>query len=97
MPRGSVPAISWRPWNMERDLESIDVRQAAMDRYNQDVQRSLKQSVWDTGCQSWYKNASGKITNNWPHSTISYWWQTRHVDFSAFNLRARTGVLAHAA
>ncbi len=43
-----------------------------MTRYNAWVQRRLKQSVWDTGCESWYKTASGKITNNWPHSTIRY-------------------------
>jgi hypothetical protein len=48
-----------------------------MARYNAGVQRSLKKSVWDAGCESWYKTDSGKITNNWPHSTISYWWHTR--------------------
>lgn len=75
---------------MERNLASIDVRQDAMENYNREVQRSLKQSVWDTGCASWYKNAAGKITNNWPHSTISYWWRMRTADLTAYHQKART-------
>jgi cation diffusion facilitator CzcD-associated flavoprotein CzcO len=74
---------------LERELESIDVRPETMRRYNREVQRSLKKSVWDTGCESWYKNEAGKITNNWPHSTVSYWWRTRGPDVSAFRLKAR--------
>ena len=74
---------------MKRNLDYIDVRQETMDRYNREVQRSLKQSVWDTGCESWYKNEAGRITNNWPHSTISYWWRTRRADLSAFIQKAR--------
>jgi len=73
----------------ERDLEWLDVRPEVMTRYNRAVQHSLKQSVWDTGCGSWYKTAAGKITNNWPHSTISYWWQTRRPDLGAFHQKVR--------
>ena len=30
-----------------------------------------------SSCHSWYKTASGKITNNWSGTTTSYWWRTR--------------------
>jgi cation diffusion facilitator CzcD-associated flavoprotein CzcO len=70
---------------LRRDrLRAVEVRREAMERYNAEVQRSLKRSVWDAGCQSWYKTASGKITNNWPHGTISYWWRTRRMRWADF-------------
>jgi cation diffusion facilitator CzcD-associated flavoprotein CzcO len=75
----------------QRDLRTLEVCDDAMARYNADVQRSLKKSVWDTGCESWYKNDSGKITNNWPHSTISYWWHTRRPVWADFREERRQG------
>jgi len=62
---------------MVRDLKYLDLHADAMVRYNDAVQRSLRDSVWSAGCKSWYKTAAGKITNNWPHSTITYRWRTR--------------------
>ena len=73
-----------------RNLRTFEVREDAMVRYNAAVQRSLKKSVWDAGCESWYKTESGKITNNWPHSTISYWWRTRRPVWADFRQEPST-------
>ncbi|HCQ82744.1 MAG TPA: hypothetical protein DIT66_07955, partial [Rhodobiaceae bacterium] len=32
----------------------------------------LQTSVWEKDCDSWYKNESGKVTNNWPDFTYVY-------------------------
>jgi len=72
-----------------RDLKFLDVRADVARAYNQWVQRRLRRTVWDAGCNSWYKTASGKITNNWPQSTVSFWWRTRRVDPRAFHMVAR--------
>ena len=73
-----IQRCRWEGW------APVEVRAEAMRRYNQDVQSSLRRSVWDAGCESWYKTASGKITNNWPHGTISYWRRTRRVPWRDF-------------
>ncbi len=54
--------------------------------YNQWVQGSIKNRVWASGCSSWYVNESGKVTNNWPTYTVTYWRKTRNVDFSAYEM-----------
>jgi 4-hydroxyacetophenone monooxygenase len=33
---------------------------------------------------TWYKNASGKITQNWPGTLIEFWQQTRIADESDY-------------
>ncbi|WP_067895388.1 flavin-containing monooxygenase [Nocardia vaccinii] len=40
------------------------------------LQRRLKDTPWNF-CSSWYRNASGRITNNWPGATILFRWKTR--------------------
>jgi len=71
----------------ERRLAWLDVRTDAMARFNAHLQDDLKQTAWDAGCTSWYKTASGKVTNNWSGFTLEYWWRTREPDFSAFEAR----------
>ena len=63
---------------------SVEVSAAAQQRSNERLQRRLARTVWATSCHSWYKTASGKITNNWSGTTAAYWWRTRrpqHADF----------------
>jgi len=53
------------------------------------VQAALAGTVWATSCGSWYKTASGKVTNNWKGYTLEYWWRMRRPDWSAFRLAPR--------
>ena len=70
-------------------LASLEVRPGAMASYNRAVQQRMHRTVWEAGCSSWYKNESGKVTNNWPTFTVAYWLATRHPRFSAFDARPR--------
>lgn len=74
---------------LKRDLLYIDVTPSAQARYNVELQASLAETVWAAGCSSWYKDATGRITNNWSSSTISYWWHTRRADLDAYALVPR--------
>ncbi|MBZ2168162.1 flavin-containing monooxygenase [Marinobacter sp. F4216] len=59
------------------------VMEVAGDRQNQyvsEIQSGLEGSVWSSGCHSWYLDASGKNTVNWPGFTFTYRWSTRRVD-----------------
>ena len=36
-------------------------------------------TAWAGSCRSWYKTATGRITNNWPSWTLRYWLDTLRV------------------
>ncbi len=49
------------------------------DAYREDdirTQRRVAGTAWAAGCRSWYKDASGRVTNNWPTWTVRYWFDT---------------------
>jgi cation diffusion facilitator CzcD-associated flavoprotein CzcO len=75
---------------VRRDLSYLDVRRHAMDRYNEELQRDIEKLSWAAGCNSWYKTASGKVTNNWSSFTVAYWWRTRRPDLGAFHQCSRS-------
>jgi cation diffusion facilitator CzcD-associated flavoprotein CzcO/acetyl esterase/lipase len=51
--------------------------QAAFDR---EIQERLADTVWQTGCRSWYVDENGRNTNNWPGFTTEYRWRTRRLE-----------------
>lgn len=61
----------------DESITSIEVTAAAQERSNERLEARLARTVWADSCHSWYKTASGKITNNWSGTTTSYWWRTR--------------------
>jgi len=67
-----------------RGLRYLDVRPEVQERYNARIQEELSHTAWAAGCKSWYKTASGKVTNNWSSFTLRYWWQTRRPKFEEF-------------
>jgi cation diffusion facilitator CzcD-associated flavoprotein CzcO len=62
----------------------LEPRQDVFRAYNDRIQEELSETVWADVDQSWYKNAAGRIVNNWPLTTYRFWRETRRVDFSAF-------------
>jgi len=62
-----------------RDLKYLELRPEVMERWREEARTSLGKTVWATSCQSWYKTEDGKITNNWPYSTTTYWLRMRHA------------------
>jgi len=72
---------------LERDGHRfVDVRPGVQDDFNRRLQARMRDTVWDQGCESWYKTASGKNTNNWPGFTFSYRQRTRHLDPEDYEL-----------
>ncbi|MGR6916174.1 flavin-containing monooxygenase [[Actinomadura] parvosata] len=50
----------------------IEVRAEVMAAWRRQLDAAMERMVWGAGCQSWYKTASGRITNNWPGPTTLY-------------------------
>jgi cation diffusion facilitator CzcD-associated flavoprotein CzcO len=75
-------------------MDWLDLRPQVQQAYNERIQRTLAGRVWARVDRSWYKNAAGRITNNWAGTTIEYWLRTRRADLSKYTL---TRALAHSA
>lgn len=71
---------------LAHDLKTLGANKAASRAFNQDLQAALAATVWAGECGSWYKNASGKITNNWPHSSLRFALSMRAPDFSEYDM-----------
>jgi cation diffusion facilitator CzcD-associated flavoprotein CzcO len=49
----------------------LEVRPEVAAAYDAELQGRLAGSVW-TACQSWYRNASGRVVTNWPGMAGEY-------------------------
>ncbi|WP_407733358.1 flavin-containing monooxygenase [Pseudomonas citronellolis] len=65
-------------------LRYLDVKPEVQRAYNQALQHGLQHTVWESGCDSWYKTAAGRNTNNWPGFTFRYRQQTRQPEFADY-------------
>ena len=67
-----------------RGLAALEVREDVMQRWCEECEAKLSETVWASRCRSWYKNKEGRITNNWPYSTPVYWQRLRKLDLSDY-------------
>ncbi len=56
----------------ENSAASMNLKQSAMAEYADFLKARMDTSVFVRDCDSWYKNDSGKVTNNWPEFTYVY-------------------------
>ena len=56
---------------------SMNLKSSKMDEYAAFLKARMDTSVFVQECDSWYKNESGKVTNNWPEFTYVYEEATR--------------------
>ncbi len=64
----------------------MEVKGTVQGKYNRWVQDQIKRTVWEDGCTSWYKNAAGKNTNNWPGFTLVYKQRTHSLHLGDYEL-----------
>ncbi|MCO5230406.1 MAG: NAD(P)/FAD-dependent oxidoreductase [Chitinophagales bacterium] len=55
-----------------KKVHAIEVRKDVYDRYNEAIQKRLQNTIWKSGCQSWYLTKSGKNTTLWPGFTFEF-------------------------
>lgn len=72
-----------------RGLGTLDVRRPVQDEWNADLQRRLEGSVWDKGgCTSWYLDANGRNSIQWPDFTFNFRRRTRTFAPADYHLEA---------
>ena len=69
---------------------AVAVRPGAYLRDDRRTQRLLDRTAWAGNCTSWYKDAAGRITNNWPTWTVSYWRDTLRLRTDDFEVAPPT-------
>ncbi len=64
---------------------ALEVRPEVAERYDREMQDRLSHSVWATGCASWYKTESGRVTTNWPGPVEEYRDRTQVFESSDYH------------
>jgi cation diffusion facilitator CzcD-associated flavoprotein CzcO len=72
-----------------RGARAMDVAPAAYAANVSDVQDRVRGTVWAESCHSWYKTATGKVTQNWPGFTVTYWRDTLRPRFRDYRFQGR--------
>jgi cation diffusion facilitator CzcD-associated flavoprotein CzcO len=70
-------------------VETVEVRREAEERYNEDLERRMDGTVWNTGCASWYFDQSGRNAALWPDWTWRFRRRTARFDAGSYVMRAR--------
>lgn len=66
--------------------QAVAVKDEIQDQFNDNVQKQLSGTVWQSGCVSWYQQDGGKNFSLWPTYTWKFWLETRKVNPSNFRL-----------
>jgi cation diffusion facilitator CzcD-associated flavoprotein CzcO len=72
------------------DLATVEPLASAQDAWNADLQRRIKNTVWNRGgCQSWYLDAHGRNVTLWPRTTYKFRQLTAKFDLGSYRGTAR--------
>lgn len=62
-------------------LSWLDLKPGVQAEWRDEIAERSRDTVWTTGgCTSWYTNAEGRNTNNWPGPWLEYRRRTRRID-----------------
>jgi 4-hydroxyacetophenone monooxygenase len=66
---------------------TMSCRAEVHDAYNVEIDAGNKQMVWGVSdVPSWYRNARGRIAQNWPFGLLDYWERTRQPSLADYEL-----------
>jgi 4-hydroxyacetophenone monooxygenase len=66
---------------------AVDVRKDVHDEFNEAVDAENRRMAWGVSdVNSWYKNASGRVSQNWPFTLLDYWQRTLRPDPDEYEL-----------
>lgn len=76
-----------------RGITSIEVRAEEQRAYIEQHLARLARTVWSVGgCNSFYQDATGAASGNWPDATWKYRRATRRFDPAPYELRTAAAV-----
>jgi cation diffusion facilitator CzcD-associated flavoprotein CzcO len=81
----------------QHDIALLEPRADVTRAFNDEMQRRLGDTVWSSGCTSWYQNAAGKNTTLWPGFTVEYAARTRRMRPGDYVMQRRGELAVRAA
>jgi cation diffusion facilitator CzcD-associated flavoprotein CzcO len=64
----------------------IEVSRQAAEDFDRDLRAALAETVWHTGCTSWYVDENGNDPSQWPWLWSAYRRRTAQIDPAAYEL-----------
>jgi cation diffusion facilitator CzcD-associated flavoprotein CzcO len=66
--------------------QRIEVRQEVADSFDAELRGALADTVWHTGCSSWYVDQNGHNPTLWPWTATAYRHRTATIDPAAYQI-----------
>ena len=67
-----------------RQAGALEVLGAPQQGFAQEMEARTRQTVWKSGCHSWYLDAQGRNVTLWPGFTVAFWWRLQRLKTSDF-------------
>lgn len=64
----------------------FELKPFVQKQYNDSIQKAFGNTVWASGCQSWYQNKKGKITALYPYLTRRFRKETAQMEWQDYNI-----------
>ncbi|MFM9022992.1 MAG: 4-hydroxyacetophenone monooxygenase, partial [Solirubrobacterales bacterium] len=71
--------------------QQLEVRQETYDAFQQEIAERMADTVWTSGCGSWYRNDAGRVTITWPGQPAEYQRRAQRLSPADYELRAPAG------
>ena len=66
---------------------TMSLRRDVHERYGLEMEQGNAQMVWGVAnVPTWYRNARGLVTQNWPFDLLTYWTRTREPELADYEL-----------
>ena len=67
---------------------TMSCRRDVHERYGHEMEEGNARMVWGVAdVPTWYRNARGRVTQNWPFDLHTYWARTRRPDLADYEMR----------
>ncbi|EMD91709.1 hypothetical protein COCC4DRAFT_160937 [Bipolaris maydis ATCC 48331] len=71
---------------LTREARTFDVKPEAEKAYTAEMQRAIDNTVWKSGCSSWYFTENGWNSTVYPYSQVFFWYRCLFVRWSDWNI-----------
>ncbi len=68
-----------------REFEKVSPKRTATDRFIQDMKDNMKDTVWLTGCDSWYLDKNG-VPVSWPWTAAKFRNDLKEPDYNEYEM-----------
>jgi hypothetical protein len=68
------------------NAERIELRRPAAEAFDRELRDALSETVWHTGCTSWYVDENGNDPNQWPWLWSTYRRRAERIAPGAYEL-----------